>query len=52
MDFLDYIVGLAPKGETALIVRQTPRHVNGEIQYHADGAPKATFPAFLPTHQR
>jgi len=52
MDFLDYIVGLAPKGETALIVRQTPRHVNGEIQYHADGAPKATFPAFLPTHKR
>ena len=52
IDFLDYIVGLAPKGETALIVRQTPRLQNGEMQYHADGAPKATFPAFLPTHKR
>jgi hypothetical protein len=52
IDFLDYIVSLAPKGETALILRQTPRLNNGQIEYHADGAPKATFPAFLPSHKR
>jgi hypothetical protein len=52
MDFLEYITGLAPEGETALIVRQKPSLQNGEIQYHADGAPKATFPAFLPSHRR
>jgi hypothetical protein len=51
-DFLEYLTGLAPEGETALIVRQKPVMVNGEIQYHADGAPKATFPAFLPSHRR
>ena len=50
--FLDYVTGLAPQGETALVVRQTPRLQGGEIQYHADGAPKATFPAFLPSHKR
>ena len=52
MELLDYLVKLAPAGETALIVRQTPRHSGGEIKYHADGAPVATFPAFLPTHKR
>lgn len=52
MELLDYLVRLAPAGETALIVRQTPRHAGGEVKYHADGAPVATFPAFLPTHKR
>ena len=52
MELLDYLVKLAPAGETALIVRQTPRHSGGEVKYHADGAPVATFPAFLPTHKR
>ena len=52
MELLDYLVRLAPAGETALIVRQTPRHSGGEVKYHADGAPVATFPAFLPTHKR
>ena len=51
-DFLDYLTGLAPDGETALIVLQKPTLRNGAIQYHADGAPKATFPAFLPDHHR
>ena len=51
-DFLDYITGLAPQGEAALIVRQKPTLRDGEIQYHSDGAPKATFPAFLPNHKR
>jgi hypothetical protein len=51
-DFLEYITGLAPEGETALIVRQKLTLRDGEIQYHSDGAPKATFPAFLPNHKR
>ena len=49
MNFIEYLAGLAPEGETALIVRQTPRRVEGELQFHADGAVKATWPAFLPT---
>ena len=51
-DFLNYLTGLAPEGETALIVLQKPTLRDGAIQYHADGAPKATFPAFLPNHHR
>ena len=51
-DFLEYLTGLAPEGETALILRQKPTLRDGEIQYHSDGAPKATFPAFLPSHKR
>ena len=48
-EFIEYLASLAPQGETALIVRQTPRLVEGELQFHADGAIKATWPAFLPT---
>ena len=51
-EFLNYLTGLAPEGETALIVLQKPTLRDGAIQYHADGAPKATFPAFLPNHHR
>ena len=51
-DLVEYLTGLAPQGETALIVRQKPTLRDGEIQYHSDGAPKATFPAFLPNHKR
>ena len=51
-EFLNYLTGLAPDGETALIVLQKPTLRDGAIQYHADGAPKATFPAFLPNHHR
>jgi hypothetical protein len=40
---------LAPEGETALIVRQKPQLKDGEMQFHADGAVKATWPASLPT---
>lgn len=53
--FIDYIVGLAADtvGETALLVRQKPtRGEDGNLIYHADGAPKATFPAFLPEKAR
>jgi hypothetical protein len=48
MDFLDYLVSLAPKGETLLLVRQKPRKENGQVLYHADGAMKCTWPAYLP----
>ena len=49
MEFLDFITKLAPAGETALIVHQKPQLKNGEIQLHADGAVKCTWPAYLPT---
>ena len=48
MDFLDYMVSLAPEGETFLIIRQKPQLKDGEVQLHADGGVKATWPAFLP----
>jgi hypothetical protein len=48
LEFLDFITKLAPSGETALIVRQKPQLKDGEIQLHADGAVKCTWPAFLP----
>jgi len=52
MNFIEYITNLAPEGETALIVRQKPQlDANGQLQYHADGAIKCTWPAFLPTHK-
>ena len=47
--FIEYVTGLATEtGETALLLRQKPRLVEGALVYHSDGAPKATFPAFLP----
>ena len=50
MNFLEYIINLAPEGETALIVRQKPQlDGNGMLQSHADGTLKCTWPAFLPT---
>ncbi len=52
MEFLDFITKLAPSGETALIVRQKPQLKDGEIQLHADGAVKCTWPAFLPDPKR
>ena len=50
-NFLDFITQLAPDGETALIVRQKPQLKDGEVQLHADGAIKCTWPAYLPTHK-
>jgi hypothetical protein len=52
LEFLDFITKLAPAGETALIVRQKPQLKDGEIQLHADGAVKCTWPAFLPDPKR
>lgn len=49
MDFLEYITKLAPEGETALIVRQKPQLKDGQLQFHADGAIKCTWPAYLPS---
>jgi hypothetical protein len=43
-------MALAPEGETMLFVRQKPQLRGGERQYHADGAIKATWPAYLPSH--
>ena len=50
MQFLEFITGLAPVGETMLLVRQKPQLRGGERQYHADGAIKATWPSYLPSH--
>jgi hypothetical protein len=47
MNFLEFLTSLAPEGETALIVRQKP--IGKELQFHADGAIKCTWPAMLPT---
>lgn len=49
--FIDYIIGLAPAGETALLVRQKPVVHNGEHLSHADGSSKYTWPAYLPSHR-
>jgi len=48
-DFVDFLLNLAPEGETLLVVRQKPQLKDREIQLHADGAVKCTWPAFLPT---
>ena len=51
-DFIEYLSSLAPEGETFLCVRQKPTLKDGELQFHADGAIKATWPAFLPAKRR
>ena len=48
-DFIPFLKSLAPEGETFLLVRQKP--IGTTLQYHADGAVKATWPAFLPDHK-
>jgi hypothetical protein len=50
-NFLEFITNLAPEGETALIVRQKPQLKDGELQLHADGAIKCTWPAYLPSQK-
>jgi hypothetical protein len=45
---LDFLTKLAPEGETFLVVRQKPQLKEGQYQFHADGAIKATWPAMLP----
>ena len=48
-DFVEHLTRLTPEGETFLLVRQKPQLKDGQYQYHADGAIKATWPAMLPT---
>ena len=50
--FYDYITGLAPAGETALLVRQKPVMRDGEQQTFIDGSLKYTWPAYMPTKPR
>ena len=51
--FIEYVTKLGDvEGETALLLHQKPKRENGEIVYHGDGVPKATFPAFLPEKAR
>jgi hypothetical protein len=52
--FIEYVTGLATEnGETALLLRQKPKYdPDGNIIYHADGVPSATFPAFMPDKAR
>ena len=47
-NFIEHLIQLAPTGETMLFVSQKPITKTGEQQYHADGTPKYTWPAFLP----
>ena len=49
MNFLEFLISLAPEGETALIVRQKPQLKDGQMQFFPDGAIKCTWPAMLPT---
>ena len=52
IELVDYLTGLAPQGETALIVRQKPVMYDGQQARHRDGTPKYTWPAFLPSRKR
>lgn len=47
-EFVDYLISIAPVGETILLVKQKPKLVDGAMQYHGDGAIKCSWPAFLP----
>ncbi len=50
INFIEYISKLSTEtGETALLLRQKPVLADGQMVYHGDGVPKATFPAFLPS---
>jgi len=51
-EFFEFLMGLAPEGETALFVCQKPIFKNGKMQFHADGTIKCTWPAFLPILKR
>jgi len=53
LNFIEFVTGLVDAdGETALLLRQKPTLSDGEIVYHGDGAPKATWPSFLPDKAR
>ena len=46
--FIEYLAGLAPEGETALIVRQKIITRNGKPETYLDGTMKATWLAGYP----
>jgi hypothetical protein len=48
LNFIDYLISIAPVGETVLLVKQKPLLDKGALQYHNDGAIKCTWPAYLP----
>jgi hypothetical protein len=52
--FIEYITQLGDvDGETVLLLKQKPKKdAAGDIIYHGDGVPKATFPAFMPDKAR
>ena len=45
MNFIDYLISIAPTGETVLFVKQIAK----PDLFHSDGAQKCTWPAFLPS---
>lgn len=47
-EFVNYLTSIAPEGETVLLVKQKPKLVDGQMQFHSDGAIKCSWPAFLP----
>lgn len=49
LEFISFLKSLAPEGETFLLVRQKP--IGNTLQFHADGAVKATWPAYMPDHK-
>lgn len=52
MEFVEFLEGLAPEGETLLVARQKPVMRDGTQVTHADGSFKYTWPAFLPSKKR
>ena len=51
-DFVEFLQGLAPAGETLLVVNQKPVMRDGKQLTHADGTLKYTWPAYLPSRRR
>jgi hypothetical protein len=52
MQFLEFLQGLAPTGETLLVAKQKPVMRDNAQATHADGTPKYTWPAFLPARMK
>lgn len=52
MQFLEFLQGLAPTGETLLVAKQKPVMRDNAQATHADGTPKYTWPAFLPSRMK
>jgi len=46
--FVKYLQGIAPEGETILLVRQKPRIYDGEPVMHNDGSPRYSWVSYLP----